>query len=44
MTVKKCDVLDPSGERIASTDNGNVAMRLLAVAWQQKRAAAAQLH
>ena len=42
--VKKREVLDPSGERVASTDNCNVAMLLLAASWLQKHAAAAQLH
>ena len=35
MTIKKRDVLDPSGECVASTDSGNVSMRLLAVAWNR---------
>ena len=39
----KRDALDPGGERVANTDDGHVAMRLLAAAWRQKRPAAAWL-
>ena len=42
-TVKKRDALHPSRERVASTENGNISMRLLVAALQQKRATAAQL-
>ena len=32
--VNMHDVLDPSGERITIPSDGNVTMRLLAVAWR----------
>ena len=42
-TVKMPDALDPSGGRVAIPNDGNVAMRLLAAAWRQKKPAPAQL-
>ena len=31
--VKMHDALEPTGERVAIPNDGNVAMRLLAMAW-----------
>ena len=43
MAGSKRDALDAGGERVANTDDGHVAMRLLPAAWRQKWAAAALL-
>ena len=37
------DALEPSGGRVAIPNGGNVAMRLLAAAWRQKKPAPEQL-
>ena len=44
MIARKYDVLDPSRECIANADDGNITMRLLVVAWQQKRPPTVQIH